>query len=349
LKPAIALLGPQHRESVARFLGARSDATVFQSAEWAGVIETVYGHDVRSWVATTGSEVVGLFQATAMRVPGLGCKYLASPYQMHSGMPIADDEQVRAALVEQAVIAARTDGAKYFEIRHFEDAPELRPLGFRPATSGLVTTSIPLKNLALTQAEHGHRQRVRKAERIGVEVVRTDSLADLRTFRRMYLETGRAMGAPQPGWPHFAATSELMRDRLSLYMASRAGRTIAGFLVLGDQRVAFARCSAHSSKEALSVNAGHALWWRALQDAAAVGCESFHCGVSWVGDVGLIKWKEGWGGVSRPVHAFVLPLKSTAPEAGGYFEGFTWAKAVWKRLPLTVVDVVGHQVTRWIG
>jgi lipid II:glycine glycyltransferase (peptidoglycan interpeptide bridge formation enzyme) len=140
-----------------------------------------------------------------------------------------------------------------------------------------------------------------------------------------------------------------MRDRLSVYLARYQNRVIAGFLVLGDTHAAFARCSAHSSPEALAVNAGHALWWRALQDAAAAGCPSFHCGVSWSGDTGLIKWKSGWGGVNQAVQVYVLPIRSRPSDGGAYFEGYGWAKAVWKRLPLPVVDLVGHQVTRWIA
>jgi lipid II:glycine glycyltransferase (peptidoglycan interpeptide bridge formation enzyme) len=118
---------------------------------------------------------------------------------------------------------------------------------------------------------------------------------------------------------------------------------------MSDGHITFSRCSAHSTKEALSLNAGPALWWRAMSDAAAAGDASFNCGITWVGDAGLLKWKEAWGGQSRPVHIHVLPLRARAPAASGYFEGYTLAKTIWKRLPLPIVDHVGHQVTRWIG
>ncbi len=349
MSPRIALLDERQRPALTRFLDARPDGTVFQSSAWANVIRAAYRHDVRCWIATDGDDIVGAFPVTVMRVPGLGCKYVAGPYQMHSGMPLADNAGVRSELLAACVAAARKDAARYVEVRHFEETAELEPHGFIRSESGLVTTTIPLTNLALTQAEHGHRQRVRKADKLGVEVVRSESADDLRMFRRMYLQTGRAMGAPQSGWPYFAATLELMPKDLALYLAKHLGRVVGGFLVLGDRRMAFARCSAHSSPESLAVNAGQALWWRALQDVAANGCPSFNCGVSWSGDSGLIKWKEGWGGTSRPVETYVLPIRARAPEAGAYFEGYGLAKALWKRLPLPIVDVVGHQVTRWIG
>jgi hypothetical protein len=342
-------LEEQQRPALQSFLDRRPEATLFQSPAWADVVRAAYGHRVRCWVATRGAEIVGVFSVTVMRVPGLGCKYVASPYQMHSGVPIAADDDAAAALLSAAIGAAQADDAKYFEIRHFNESALLTAHGFVASPSGLVTTMIPLTGLTLTQAEHGHRQRVRKSEKLGVEVVRSGTIEDLQQFRRLYLETGRAMGAPQAGWPYFAATREHLFEKLRLYLARRDGRFIGGFLVLGDRHLTFARCSAHSSREALEANAGHALWWRAMQDAAAEGCPGFHCGVSSEADAGLVKWKAGWGGVSRPVHVFVLAIRSKAPRAGAYFDGYGWAKAAWKRLPIRMVDILGHQVTRWVG
>ena len=120
-------------------------------------------------------------------------------------------------------------------------------------------------------------------------------------------------------------------------------------LVLYRGSATISRCSAHSTAEALKLNAGPALWWRALTDAAEAGCREFNCGITWVGDPGLIKWKEGWGGTSRAVHIYVKPITARAPAAGGYFEGFRLAKTIWKRMPLPVVDRLGQGVTRWIG
>jgi hypothetical protein len=278
----------------------------------------------------------------------LGGKMVAMPYQMYSGLPIGTPS-ARLPLLQACVERARERGVHYVEVRHFETVPELGTLGFSAVESGLVTTAVPLAGLELTRAEHGHRQRVRKAAKLDLQIVEATSLDELREFRGLYLAAGRSMGAPQAGWSFFRNLHHLARPYYRLYLARHGERTIGGTLVMSDGHVTFSRCSAHSSKEALSLNAGPALWWRAMTDAAAAGDASFNCGITWVGDSGLLKWKEGWGGTSRPVHVHVLPLRSQAPAAGGYFEGFAVAKAVWKRLPLPVVDLVGHHVTRWVG
>jgi hypothetical protein len=330
------------------FLRECSDATAFHRPEWHEVIRRTYGHACDYWIARDGDTITGAFPVTHMRVPLLGAKLVAMPYQMYSGMPIGRDD-ARAPLIEAAIESAQRSGASYFEIRHHTAVDCLDRFGFEAVASDLVTTAIPLAGLELTRAEHGHRQRVRKAGRQGVEVVQATTLDELRTFRRMYLESGRGMGAPQAGWRLFAALHDLARPFYRLYLARHEGRTIGGTLVMSDGHVTFSRCSAHSTKEALALNAGPALWWHAMSDAAAAGDASFNCGITWVGDTGLLKWKEAWGGESRPVHIHVLPLRSKAPPAGGYFEGFNLAKTIWKKLPLPIVDRVGHQVTRWVG
>lgn len=49
-----------------------------------------------------------------------------------------------------------------------------------------------------------------------------------------------------------------------------------------------------------------------------------------------------------PIRAYVLPIKASAPAPGSFFEGYRLAKAVWRRLPIPIVDRLGHQITRWV-
>lgn len=345
----VRLLEPRDSAALESFLCNTDEATLFHRPEWHEVIKRTYGHECDYWTAWSEGSLVGVMPAVHMRMPLLGSKVVAMPYQMHSGAPLGADDNVAAALVDTCVRRAEEQRVKYVEIRHHDIAAVLERAGFVPSSSGLVTTTIPLEGLDLTRTEHGHRQRVRKAARQGVEIVQAESIEDLRAFRRMYLATGRAMGAPQAGWALFQNLYELARPYLRLYFARYQGRTVGGLLLMGDGRIMFSRCSAHSSGEALKLNAGPALWWRALTDAAAAGCREFNSGISWVGDPGLIKWKEGWGGSSRAVHIYVKPITAAAPTAGGYFEGFSLAKTLWKKMPLPLVDVLGQNVTRWIG
>ncbi|MCA9968982.1 MAG: GNAT family N-acetyltransferase, partial [Anaerolineales bacterium] len=331
-----------------------ADTTVFHLPAWHAVIAATYGHRCDYWLARRGDAIAGVFPVTTMRLPGPAArlrppKLLAMPYQLYSGLPVAADEAVQTALVRHALVAAKQQRASYLEIRHHAPAPFLEALGFVPVESGLVTTAVPLPNISLKSIRRNHRRNIKKSQDAGLTVTQGETLADLRLFRRLYQLESRALGAPQAGWRFYQALHDLARDHYRLFLAWQDGRCIAGMLTLDDGRTRFARLAAYSSPEAQALNASHALYWAAIADGAARGCTAYNCGISWVGDEGLIHWKEGWNGRSHPVHLYVYPLRGQPPAPGGYFEGFQLAKAVWRRLPLPLADWLGQQVTTWVG
>jgi hypothetical protein len=332
-----------------QFLRENSEATIFHYPEWSRVIQETYDHQCDYWVARADQRIVGVFPVVTMRRPLLGAKVVATPYQFHSGLPLATNRDIQIRLVEHALSHARQIGARYLEIRHFEPAPFLEDIGFLSIESQLAATVTPLAGLDLKQMFRGHREFVGYASKRGVQIADGDSLEDLRTFRRLYLAEGRKIGSPQAGWNFFANLRRSMGSRYRLILAWSSGQCLGGLLTLADERTVFARCIAGNSPEARRLHISKALYWRAMSEAAQQGRQSFNWGISWIGDSGLIKFKEGWNGTTRQVHVYVYPIRSRPPAPGNYFEGFSLAKAVWRRLPLPVVDRVGGWVTGWVG
>jgi len=344
----IELLTPEHRPALELFLDECDDACVFHQPAWHDAIHESYGHRCDYWIARTDQRVVAAFPVVHVRVPLLGSKMVAMAYQMHSGMPIGTSA-AHAPLVQQAVERARALGTRYLEIRHFRPADWLETFGFRRAESGLCTTIVPLEHMSLTMVRRNHRRRLLAAEEQGVHVRAADSTDDLRVFRELYRREGRELGAPQAAWRFFSSVRRQTGPLYRLYLAEREGRIIGGLYTLGDRHMCFARNAAYATSEARAVDAGRALYWHAINDATRRGVRWFNCGLSWVRDTGLIQWKEGWGGATHPVCMYVLSLRGQPPSPGAYFEGYRAAKAVWRHLPLPLVDFLGHQVTRWVG
>lgn len=334
--------------AVEAFLQTQEDATVFHRPEWHEVIRATYGHECDYWTAWRGDCVSGVFPVVSVRAPLLGGKMVAMAYQMHSGLPIGDAAS-SVALVEACAANAHRARSRYVEIRHHQPAPWLEELGFRRIESGLCTTIVPLEGIELGRIRRNHRRSVRSAEEQGLGVSATESLADLRTFNDLYRREARSLGSPVAGWSFFENLRRLAAPCYRLFLARRSGRVIAGLLTVGDDRLTFARLAAYSTPEAMSLRAGAALYWAAISNAAERGCRALSCGLSWIRDEGLIHWKEGWGGTTQPVYMHALEINSAVPAPGGYFEGYGLAKSIWKRLPLPVVDRIGHAVTRWVG
>jgi len=345
----IEALGSGDHERLREFLAERDDPCVFHQPAWHEVIRATYGHRCMYWAARSGEAILGVLPVVVVKLPLLGTKVIAMGFQYHSGAALTDDEALAVRLVEHAVAHAREIGARFFELRHFEPLPYLEALGFVEVDSQLVTTATPLENLRLRQMRKGHREEARYALRRGVTLEDVRGLEQLATFRRMYLAEGRSLGTPQAGWNFFRHLHAKAWDHCRLLLArAEDGRCLGGLLTLDDGRIVFARYGAYSTPEAFKLRVGKALFWRAMQDASERGCKSLNFGITWAGDKGLLRFKEGWNGQSRPVHQYVHPIRSRPPSPGDYLGGFSLAKAVWRRLPLPVAERLGRVVTSWI-
>ncbi|HEX9800502.1 MAG TPA: GNAT family N-acetyltransferase [Thermoanaerobaculia bacterium] len=345
----LAALAPADRDAVVAFLDGASGACLFHRPEWHAVIHSTYGHSTHWFVARDeGAAIVGVFPVVAVRHPLLGLKLVAVPYQFHAGAPLAADDAVGRALAESAVAFARERGARHLEIRHFAAVPYLEHAGFAALDAGLVATERPIAELEAAELRHGHRAYIDHCIRRGVEIVESSTIDGLRAFRTLYRIEQRALGAPQAGAPLFESIDRHLRSRYRLLLASLHGQTIGGLLTLEDGITAFVRCTATSHPDARRLSVSKALYWRAMLGAREGGCRVFHFGASARADRGLIAFKEGWRATTRPVHLYGYALRGSPPVPGSYFEGYRLAKAVWRRLPLPVVDWLGQRVTRWI-
>lgn len=342
-------LGPEDSGRLQEFLESHPERAVFHAPQWHQFVEDVYGHRCLYWAATVERRILGILPVTVVRHPLAGTKMVALAYQMHSGMPLGTGEEIQEFLIDAALSAARRKQARYLEIRTRGKIEALDRLGFVSPDPELVVTTTPLAGLRLSQIRRGHRGEVRYASRRGVTVAESNSMDDLRQFYRLYLHESRALGVPRPGWSFYRALKENLGESCRLLTATaESGEMLGALLLLDDGINVFARDGAYSSPAALRLKIGKALFWRALEDAAGRGNQSFHFGISWVRNEGLIKWKEGWNGTTRPIYQYSYSFGSRSPTSDSYFSGFRLAKAIWRRLPMPVAERLGHQVTRWI-
>ncbi len=336
--------------SLNNYLRESAEATVFHTWEWRQVIEATYGHQHDFWASWSDDRITGLFPVVTLSLPIFGKKMVSIPYQYYGGLPLtaSGDRDAMSELIGRALAKASETGADYLEIRSHQPAPILEELGFEPMDSQLMTTTTPLSDFDFKLIRRNHQRSVRRARELGVTITEAESVEELKMFRRMYLVEGRRLGAPQAGWNFFENLHRYARTRYRLLLAWAARVCIGGLLTLEDSRTVFARCGAYSSETSLNLNVGSALRWRAMLDAAQRGHQFFNHGVSWRGDAGLIHYKEGWRGSTCPVYLYIYPLRSKPSAPGKYFEGFSMAKAIWRRLPLAVVDRAGSVVTHWV-
>lgn len=175
------------------------------------------------------------------------------------------------------------------------------------------------------------------------------TLDDLREYYRLYLESMRGHGSPPHSfaffetlWNHFAEDGTL---RLST--VHRDGALINGMIDLALGSTVY-QWGVITDYEHRDLNGGSLLLWKSLAWAAENGYDTYEFGRTREGS-GVYMFKKSFGGSKTwydDLHYFPgEPVSLPNPDD----ETYDRAKAVWRRLPLSVTRVVGPRIRKRIG
>jgi hypothetical protein len=189
---------------------------------------------------------------------------------------------------------------------------------------------------------------VHKALKLGVQVRPADTVADLKAWYKIYLETMRRNVVPPRSYRFFLSLWESMRPLglLQLMLAELDGRKgkrlLAGSLFLRfGQTVHYAFNGAR--KESFSLRPNDLIQWQAIQNSCLDGFRWFDFGEVPDGNTQLAEFKSKWGARPLPLHRYYYPKASAASSAASMPDGYSTrlAMEVWRRLPLAA--------TAWLG
>jgi CelD/BcsL family acetyltransferase involved in cellulose biosynthesis len=147
-----------------------------------------------------------------------------------------------------------------------------------------------------------HRQNIRIAERADVEIRFGASGDDMETFYALHLVTRRRLGVPIQPRRFF---NSLLRDLLAAgkgFVASAYwhGVPIASNVYLTHNRSIINKFAALDRR--YSARCGnHLLTWEVIQRAKTEGYGILDWGRTDLGNEGLSRFKDGWGGERRPL------------------------------------------------
>lgn len=196
----------------------------------------------------------------------------------------------------------------FFKNRGFRSAPIP---GQDAETAWILDVTLSEEEL-LSGMRKTTRYLIRKAEKLGVEVVEGKTENDFNVFFQLYQETAKR----QAFVPHQGIRQEweiLGRQNLArLFLAECQGKTLASALIVfyGNQAIYH-----HSGSLETDIPASQALLWQAICQAKKMGKTVFNFwGIAPAGKPhhpwqGLTLFKTGFGGETREfIHAQDLPL-----------------------------------------
>lgn len=324
------------------FVERRPGATHFHRSVWRRVIGQVHGHACPYLAARNrDGDLDGVLPLVRVNSLLFG-RYLVSMPFVNYGGPLGSDRAIRA-LAGHARAVVEEEGGTLLELRSRRELPLDLPVSHRKVA---VTLELPAgQPEELWKAlDSKVRSQVRRPRKAGAEARFGPRWLD--DFYDLYARRMHGLGTPAQPRELFTVLQDL------------AGDDIWFGAVLLDDRVVAAGCGVRWGDELemtwaaddiayRSVAPNMLLYWSFIERAAEERLETFNFGRC-TPDSGTHRFKRQWGGRDEQLwwyHAGGGERERTpSPDQDAY----AWGPKVWRKLPESVVDVVGPRLARFL-
>ena len=330
-----------------RFLGRRSDASVFHTAGWLQALKATYGYEpVVYTTSSPGGELDDGALFCGIKPVFWGRRLVSVPFSDHATLLVDDDDALHHVISSlQAII---DEGIyKYIEIRPASQL-NLDLMGFCECAVFCLhklSLDMELDSLYGTFHKKSVQKRIRRAQREGLVYTEGRSEELIQQFYHLLVLTRRRHGLPpQPiAWFHNLVRS--LGDMIKIRVASIHGIPIASIITL-----AFGRSMVYkygcSDADYHKLGGISFLLWQSIMDAKSSGLEELDLGRSDLDNSGLITFKEHWGARRSALVYWGYPNRSRS-------DLNRWdlrlARRVFKRLPIPALQVAGKLLYKHVG
>ncbi len=322
------------------FVKTQPQATFFHLSGWKEVIEDSFGHKCHFLFVRQGKEILGVLPLTHVRSRLFGNSLISNGFCVYGG-PVATTPAALKALDDAAIELARELRVERIEYRLRQplhaDWPcnETTYVTFRKeidADPDKAMLAIPRKQRAM----------VRKGIKLGLEG-RIDQ--DVRALYPLYAESVRNLGTPVPSRRYFECLKSVFADTSEVLTVMSDGQPVASVLsfFFRDEVLPY---YGGGCKAARNVAANDFMYWEVMRRACDAGLRIFDFGRSKVG-TGSFAFKKHWGFEPEPLYYEQVLLRiEEIPEINPLNPKYALMVATWKRLPLSISNVIGPLVAR---
>src|SRR6266852_3319226 len=308
------------------FVEQQTTESLYYSRAWLDLITKLYGYSMIPLIATnTTGQITGFLPLCSVQSPLTGRRLVALPFSDYCPL-LATDDAITSNLIDQAIHLAQRQKVKYLELR------------------------TDLNNL-WSQLKSSVRGKVRKSQKLGVQIRVAQHREDMAHYYRLHLHTrSKKHGMPaQPRrfffglWDAFAASGAMQ-----LLLAEYQGSIIAGMILLASgTTVRYAYGASNDSYLSLAPN--NLLMWEAIAWGCRQGYQTFDLGRTALDNEGLMEFKRRWGAIKEPLPYYYYPHVAGLAATSESSRKFQLLTACWRRLPLRITEPLGDHLYKHLG
>jgi FemAB-related protein (PEP-CTERM system-associated) len=324
------------------FVACHPRASVYHLSTWRHILSEAFG---KRWYLIAAFQD-GMIRAGVplvhMKSRLFGNFLVSMPYVNYGGV-LCEDAALAEPVLQAAAGLGQQLGAQHLELRHLDNCYPQLPVRREKASMWLPLPDTAQELMASFKAKL--RSQVRKGEKngLGVKIGAAELLED---FYTVFARNMRDLGTPVYGRALFRLILEAFPDTARIVVVTGAGEhPLAAGLLLGyRERLEIPWASSLRAYNYLQSNMW--LYWNCLRYACEQGYKIFDFGRSTVGEA-TFKFKEQWS--AQPVlHYWHYHLNGThaLPCLNPQNATFHLAINLWRRLPLSVTQLVGPAIVK---
>lgn len=338
-------MDPSEVEAWNRIVASCDNGKFYHLYQWGTLLKQVHGHEL---VYLREDDAV--FPLACVKSPIFGKRLISLPFADYGG-PCARDQKTAEKLIFQCQEAARELGVDFVEIRspgsQYFDALEKHGFARRDDYFTFVMRIDKTIEELWKAIGDKTRNRVRKAEKSGVQVIEATNKSDLRAFYILYQKTMKRLGSPPQPYRFFEAIwDSFYPDHMMMPLARYEGQYIAGGLSFlhGNAVHAAYGCS---DQEYGNLAANVLIEWHAMRRGQEKGYERFDLGRTRENE-GTVQFKKRWGGDLTKMPYFYKFYKKTLNERQEV--RYKWASRIWsKYVPGPLANSIGPWIIKQVG
>lgn len=299
------------------FVDVRPDASVFHRVEWLQALKACYGYKPVALSTTPpGLALQNGLVFCNIQSALTGSRFVSLPFS-DACEPLVNDVGETDGFVDYLTEQVTRNGWKYLELRPIHHSPTPRVTFGVSNTYYLHTVDISRSQESLFKSFHKHsiQRKIRRASResLRYESGSTESL--LRHFYQLLIMTRKRQGLPPQPLKWFRILLNCLGDKATIRVAFKDRIPVASILTIADMKTMIYKYGCSDSRHS-NLGGTAMLFWNAIQEAKASGIEQLDMGRSEIDNLGLIAYKEHWGGKRSTVSYWRYPGRtaSSRPE-----------------------------------
>lgn len=332
---------------VEAWLAARPDSTPFHRPAWINAVARGNGQQALMLVARrAGGEIEGVLPLNLIHSPLFGRALVSTGFAVDGGI-LADDIQSVEALAQACWTLAERLSCPTAELR----GGALPASGWQLKSDAYLGFRAPIPSDdegILKMMEKRHRASLRKAFDFGLVVEYRRDVAAIDIFYRLYCQNVHRLGTPVFPKALFTQVMAAFGDAADIAVCFEKGEPVTAVLSLYHNGACMPYWSGANmrSRALFSVDLTHYQLMRRVRDE---GCTIFDFGRSKVG-TGPAKWKKTWGFTPEPLIYAQRAAPGREPrDINPLSPQYQRKVELWKKLPLSVANLVGPHIARGLG